>query len=86
MKSNRMTFKMSRMKTHRRSTRMTEFDQIPSRVSAVSWVIENPAVFLGVGTFPYLCQISMPSLHTQIITKAITLRSSACVLRLSASL
>lgn len=38
-RSKRMKFKMHRIKTQRRPDGITELDQIPSRLFAVSWVI-----------------------------------------------
>lgn len=55
-----MKFKMHRIKTQRRPDGITELDQIPSRLFAVSWVIWRFSSLRGWAEFPLPCQLSMP--------------------------
>lgn len=59
-RSKRMKFKMHRIKTQRRSDRITELDQILSRVFAVSWVIWRFSSLCGWAEVSFPCQLSMP--------------------------
>ena len=47
-----MKCKMHRIKTHGRFTRITELDQIPSRVYALSWAIWRLSSLSGWAEFP----------------------------------
>lgn len=56
---------MSRIKTHSRSTRITELDRIPSRVYAISWVdwqsnVSRWALFLT--HVKSVCRLYIPEL------------------------
>lgn len=62
MGSDKMKFKMSRIKTHSRSTRITELDRIPSRVYAGLEMFLGGPFFLpisnqyAVSTYPNYCE------------------------------
>ena len=69
-RSNRMKFKVHRINTYIRFTRITETDQTPSRVYTGPGRLGDPETPLRGQSFLYPRQISAPLLHSRIITVA----------------